>query len=100
MAAGIDVVKRSYEAFARDDMDGVLADMHPDIEWHQAQGLPHGGTYRGVAEVSRVVRRDPARVHRHHRAGLEGDDLAPGRVVQPHRHSMSMPVNRTAARVL
>jgi ketosteroid isomerase-like protein len=49
------VVSRSYEAFARDDMDGVLADMDPDIEWHQAQGLPHGGLYRGLDEVRRNI---------------------------------------------
>ncbi len=46
-----DIAARSYDAFARDDMDAVLADMHPDIEWHQAQGLPHGGFYRGIEEV-------------------------------------------------
>jgi uncharacterized protein len=44
-------VEHSYDAFARDDMDGVLAHMHPDIEWHQAQGLAHGGLYRGLDEV-------------------------------------------------
>jgi len=49
--AAVELVKRSYEAFARDDLDGVLADMHPEIEWHQAQGLPHGGFYRGLDEV-------------------------------------------------
>jgi uncharacterized protein len=53
--AGIELVKRSYEAFARDDLDGVLADMHPEIEWHQAQGLPHGGYYRGLDEVRRNI---------------------------------------------
>jgi ketosteroid isomerase-like protein len=51
----LDLVKRSYDAFARGDLDGVLADMHPEIEWHQAQGLPHGGTYRGVDEVRRNI---------------------------------------------
>ncbi|HEY2072247.1 MAG TPA: nuclear transport factor 2 family protein [Gaiellaceae bacterium] len=51
----IDLVKRSYAAFERDDLDAVLADMHPDIEWHQAQGLPHGGLYRGVDEVRRNI---------------------------------------------
>lgn len=51
----VDIVRRSYDAFARDDMDGVLADMHPDIEWHQAQGLPHGGFYRGLDEVRRNI---------------------------------------------
>jgi len=53
--AAVELVKRSYEAFARDDLDGVLADMHPDIEWHQAQGLPHGGFYRGLDEVRRNI---------------------------------------------
>jgi hypothetical protein len=51
----IDLVRRSYDAFERHDIDGVLADMHPDIEWHQAQGLPHGGLYRGVDEVKRNI---------------------------------------------
>lgn len=45
------IVRRSYEAFARGDMDAVMADMDEAIEWHQAQGLPHGGTYRGLAAV-------------------------------------------------
>ena len=54
-APGVDATRRSYEAFARGDMDGVVADMHPEIEWHQAQGLPHGGFYRGLDEVRRAV---------------------------------------------
>ena len=51
----VPVAARSYEAFARGDMDAVLADMHADIEWHQAQGLAHGGVYRGIDEVRRNV---------------------------------------------
>ena len=51
----VGLVKRSYIAFERDDLDAVLADMHPEIEWHQAQGLPHGGLYRGVDEVRRNI---------------------------------------------
>jgi uncharacterized protein len=47
----VDAVRRSYEAFARHDLDGALAMMHEDIVWHQAQGLPHGGIYHGLAEV-------------------------------------------------
>jgi ketosteroid isomerase-like protein len=47
----LDLVKRSYEAFAQGDLDGVLGDMHPDIAWHQAQGLPHGGDYHGLDAV-------------------------------------------------
>ena len=53
--SAVDLVRRSYAAFERGDMDGVLGDLDPDIEWQQAQGLPHGGTYRGVAEVRRNI---------------------------------------------
>jgi ketosteroid isomerase-like protein len=48
-------VRRSYDAFARGDLDAVVADMHDDIEWQQAQGLPHGGTYHGLDDVRRNV---------------------------------------------
>ena len=51
----VDAVRRAYDAFARDDMDAVVADMHPEIEWHQAQGLPHGGLYRGLDAVRAAV---------------------------------------------
>jgi uncharacterized protein len=53
--AAVDIVRRSYVAFERGDMDAVMADMHPEIEWHQAQGLPHGGLYRGLEEVRRNI---------------------------------------------
>ena len=51
----VPVAARSYEAFARGDTDAVVADMHDDIEWHQAQGLAHGGVYHGIDEVRRSV---------------------------------------------
>lgn len=44
-------VRRSYEAFSRGDLDGATAMMDEAIVWHQAQGLPHGGTYEGLATV-------------------------------------------------
>jgi uncharacterized protein len=47
----VDLVRRSYDAFERGDLDGVLGDMDADIEWQQAQGLPHGGVYHGVDAV-------------------------------------------------
>ena len=53
--SSVEATRRSYEAFARGDMDGVVADMDEAIEWHQAQGLPHGGLYRGLAEVRRAI---------------------------------------------
>jgi hypothetical protein len=51
----LELVQRSYAAFERGDLDAVLADMHPEIEWHQAQGLPHGGLHRGVDDVRRTI---------------------------------------------
>jgi hypothetical protein len=51
----VDRCRRSYEAFARGDMDAVVADMDDAIEWHQAQGLPHGGLHRGLADVRRAI---------------------------------------------
>ena len=53
--SNVALVRRSYDAFARDDMDGVMGDMHPEIVWHQAQGLPHGGVYHGLDEVRRNI---------------------------------------------
>ena len=53
--SNLEIVQRSYEAFERGDLDAVLADLDPEIEWHQAQGLPHGGLYRGRDEVRRNV---------------------------------------------
>jgi ketosteroid isomerase-like protein len=49
--ANLDIVRRAYDAFERGDMDAVVADMADEIEWQQAQGLPHGGTYNGVGAV-------------------------------------------------
>jgi uncharacterized protein len=55
VGAAAELVQRSYVAFARHDLDAVMADMDAEIEWHQAQGLPHGGFYRGIAEVRRNI---------------------------------------------
>lgn len=50
-----ELVRSSYEAFAKSDLDGALAMMDKDIEWHQAQGLPHGGVYRGLETVRAAI---------------------------------------------
>ena len=51
----VQAVRSSYEAFGRGDLDGALAMMDDGIEWHQAQGLPHGGIYRGLVAVRAAV---------------------------------------------
>ena len=50
----VEVVRGAYEAFDRGDLDGVVACFADEIVWEQAQGLPHGGVYRG---------RDAVRTH-------------------------------------
>ena len=52
MTDHVDIARSSYEAFGRGDLDGALAMMDEAIEWHQAQGLPHGDVYQGLAAVS------------------------------------------------
>lgn len=55
MTDHVETVRRAYAAFSAGDLDGALAAMADDVEWHQAQGLPHGGVYRGLAEVRASV---------------------------------------------
>lgn len=51
----VDVVREAYAAFERGDQEAALALCAPEVEWHQAEGLPHGGVYHGVDEVRRLV---------------------------------------------
>ena len=50
-ADNLAAVRSSYDAFGRGDLDGAMAMMDDSIVWHQAQGLAHGGIYRGLTEV-------------------------------------------------
>jgi uncharacterized protein len=43
----VGVVRAIYEAFARGDVPAVLGAMTDDVEWHEAEGMPQGGVYRG-----------------------------------------------------
>ena len=49
--SNVDIARRSYEAFERKDLAGVVAEMSEEIRWEQAQGLPHGGLYEGLPAV-------------------------------------------------
>jgi len=51
----VESIRESYAAFARGDLEGALGLLHDDVEWHQAQGLPHEGLYRGLDEVRKNV---------------------------------------------
>jgi ketosteroid isomerase-like protein len=43
-----EIVRRGYDAFNRGDVEGALADIHPEVEWHTyiVPG-PGGGIYHG-----------------------------------------------------
>lgn len=46
-AAAVRLVGEMYDAFARRDGAAVLERLHPDVEIHQTELVPWGGSYRG-----------------------------------------------------
>ena len=46
-----EIIKRAYEAMAQGDVRTFLAALDPQIEVREPEGLPHGGTYRGLDEL-------------------------------------------------
>jgi uncharacterized protein len=50
-----DVIADHYAAGARGDLDGMIADFAPDIEWTEAAGFPLAGVYRGPNAVKTGV---------------------------------------------
>ena len=53
MGKNSDVIKQGYEAFARQDIPGVLAMFDQDIVWYSPDSVRNGGTYKGPDEVLR-----------------------------------------------
>jgi len=39
-SSNVQLEQDTYAAFGRDDIDAVVAAMHPDIEWHEAEHSP------------------------------------------------------------
>jgi len=54
----VQIVKDSYAAFGRGDIQGLLALFAEDIEWiAPGEGLPRAGTYRGQAAVADLLQK-------------------------------------------
>ena len=51
----LEVIKGAYAAFAGGDVPAVLGVFADDIEWHEADGMPYGGVYRGGEAVVQNV---------------------------------------------
>jgi len=47
----LQTVKGAYDAFARQDIPGVLAALDPDVDWEVPATVPWGGPRRGHDEV-------------------------------------------------
>jgi ketosteroid isomerase-like protein len=47
----VDLVRRSFEAFARGDFDAAFEAFDAGVEWRTADDEPDSRTYRGIAEL-------------------------------------------------
>ncbi|EFM55999.1 nuclear transport factor 2 family protein [Brucella inopinata] len=51
MRTAYEIVKAHYDANARRDMDGMLADIAQDCRWTEMDGFPCAGTYVGPEAI-------------------------------------------------
>ena len=52
MTSPVDTVRDFYAVLAKGDVPGVVALLHPTLEWTEAQGFPYySGTWRTPQEV-------------------------------------------------
>ena len=49
--SNLDVVQKTYDAFAKGDIPTVLNFLSADIDWTEAEGFPYAGTYHGPKAV-------------------------------------------------
>ena len=51
----VEIVRRSFEAFARGDLETAFSYHHPDTEWCTARDEPDQQTYRGIEGLRRFA---------------------------------------------
>ena len=54
-ARNVEAVRRSWEAFARGDLEGFLADTAEDVEFEEDPAFPEAGIFRGREEILRYL---------------------------------------------
>jgi len=52
VTSNVETIARAHAAFARGDVDGILGQLEPNVEWRIPESLPYGGTYRAPAGVA------------------------------------------------
>ncbi len=45
------IIENGYQCFVTGDVPGLLAAFDENIEWTEAEGFPHGGTYTGADAI-------------------------------------------------
>jgi uncharacterized protein len=50
------IVERAYQAWQEGDFVEALCALHPEIRWHQEDGLPYAGDYVGRDAVAQLLR--------------------------------------------
>ncbi len=50
----VETARRLYDAFAAGDR-AALGDLLGETDWHEAEGMPYGGRYTGLAEIAANV---------------------------------------------
>ena len=43
----LDIIKTLYQAFEKGEIDTILDILAPNVEWHESEKLPYGGTFIG-----------------------------------------------------
>jgi ketosteroid isomerase-like protein len=80
----MEIARRGWEALNRQDLDAVLATIHPDVEWRPAQGPGgmEGNVYRGREAYERWLREELPEVWEEFRGeNLDFRELPGGRVL-------------------
>lgn len=48
MTNNLDLIRATYEGSSEENGRNLMAVLHPDVEWTEAEGFPYAGTYVGV----------------------------------------------------
>lgn len=48
MTSNLDLIRATYEGSSEENGRNLMAVLHPEVEWTEAEGFPYAGTYVGV----------------------------------------------------